>query len=105
MENTSQILFVIAFGFVSSALIAMFFGIFTGGGSFRISFRSISSVVSSFLICMFAGPYLALENGMRHWVSGNISTGLMLGAFVVAAVWSFCAGVFVVQLLAVLGIV
>lgn len=105
MESVVQVLFVTGFGFVASAVTSLLCGLLSGGGSFRLSFQTTGAVLTSFFICMFAGPYLAVENGVRHWISGSISAGLFLMAVLVAAIWSFCAGIFVIQVLAGLGVI
>ena len=100
-----QIIFVMAFGFVASALTNRACALWSGHGSFRVSFASTTSILTSFVLCMFAGPYLALENGFRHWLSGKISINWLMFAIFIGSIWSFCAGIFVIQFLAVLGVV
>lgn len=97
--------FIIAFGFAAAALIQ---ASVSGLVKRPVGFRQIAVLDADFLprfiFCMFAGPYLMVS----VMLSGRIESWLSLATFVVflalALLWSFCTGVFVVELLYGLGI-
>ena len=54
---------------------------------------------------MFAGPWLVLSQGLRYFANGRLPVpafGLLAG---LSVVWSFCSGVFVVELLLLLNVI
>lgn len=100
------IFFIVAFGFVTGALVNYCGGLLNAEGrGFQISFDSASQIVAGFFICMFAGPYLTMEQGLAFWRNGRLSGGVFCFAALISLLWSFCSGIFVVQLLMVLGLV
>lgn len=105
-SQMSLAIFVVAAGFITSAM-ASYGAAMLGGkdGSFRVSFQTLASIIWGFFVCLFAGPYLTLETSMEFWRKGLLSGQVFTIAVVVTMVWSFCTGVFVIQLLAYSGII
>ncbi len=102
----TMILFVSAIGFVGSAVIAYSGGLLTGtSGGYQLSFHSLSAIIVGFFVCMFAGPFITAQHGLTYWRDGFISAKELCFAFSVSLVWSFCAGVVFVILMAQLGFV
>lgn len=102
-------IYILAFGFVLAGLLnAIHQTIMPKGeddnGHFLLYFDNPFSSIWSIIICVFAGPYLVVKNGFRFWYKGLLpGVALSLCAFV-AAVWSFCSGVVVIQTAITLGI-
>ncbi|MEM9332783.1 MAG: hypothetical protein AAGA53_15780 [Pseudomonadota bacterium] len=104
--NLALVTFLIAFGFVTSALVYNANTAIKGRTSgFTVSFQSVSQFLFGFVFCMFVGPYLVLERGFTFWRFGGITFPIFLFCFGVALLWSFCSGIFVTQLLMITGIV
>lgn len=106
MTGSETVFFIIAFGFVTGALVNYAGGISAEEGTgFRIRFETPAQVVSSFFICMLAGPYLTLEKSLSFWRQGQLSSGVFCAAAMVSLMWSFCSGIFIIQLLVLSGLV
>ena len=106
MTGIELVIFVLAMGFVSSALLSAIHK--TAGGHpnhFHLSLESPVSLVWSFFICMFAGPYIILTNAFRFWRERYLPDVIFLFCLLISGLWSFCSGVLVVQLLSVGGVI
>ena len=62
-------------------------------------------VLLGFVISMFAGPWLVASLTFERWREGRLSRGLATIAPPLTLLWSFCAGVFVIELLMIIGLV
>ena len=106
MNELSLIVFVVAFGFVTSALVTFLCNLIGGHEKgFQISFDSKGQIVAGFALCMFAGPYLTMKNTLCFWREGLLSYGILTMAFLVCLLWSFFSGVLVTQLLVAWGLI
>ncbi|MEZ5872688.1 MAG: hypothetical protein R3D32_12785 [Nitratireductor sp.] len=106
MDDWELFAFVIACGFTASGLLAEIHKLATTSSpSFTLYFNSPLSIIWSVIVCMFAGPYLVLARGWYFFTSGQLrisGLGLLAG---LSAIWSFCSGVFVVELLILIDVV
>ena len=77
--------FVIAFGFTTAGLIAGIHSAATASApSFRLYLHSPLAVAWSVAVCMFAGPWLVLSQGLRYFANGRLPVpafGLLAGIF------------------------
>lgn len=106
MTVGGTVFFIIAFGFVTGALVNYAGGMSAEEDSgFRIRFETPGQVVASFFICMLAGPYLTLEKGLVFWRNGRLSNGIFCAAALISLMWSFCSGIFIIQVLVLSGLV
>lgn len=106
MIDSGFVFFIVAFGFVTGALVNYLGGFLNeDGGSFRISFDTAPQILAGLFICMFAGPYLTIEKGVSFWRDGRLSNSIFCVAALISLLWSFCCGIFVVQMLWVLGLI
>ena len=98
--------FVIACGFTASGLLAGIHRAATASApSFRLYLHSPLAIAWSLAICMFGGPYLVISQGWHFFANGNLrasALGLLAG---LSVIWSFCSGVFVVELLMLLNVI
>lgn len=102
----TMIILISALGFAGSALVAYSGGLLTGEtGSYQLSLDSVGSVLAGFVVCMFAGPFITVEQSISYWRDGLISGKAISFAILVSMVWSFCSGILIVQLLAYMGLV
>lgn len=98
--------FMIASGFTTAGLLSSLHSSVAGDGpDFRLSFDNPLSAFWSAFVCLFAGPVIVLKNAANHWVSGLLPFSVLLFCFALSAMWSFCSGVFVVQLAAMFGLI
>lgn len=97
---------VIGLGFVSAAILYTADHVIRGRPGL-IMFGSPSGwqMIRMFFFCMFAGPYFTAERGLVFWSEGRIDTPILALCGLVSLLWSFCAGVFVAQLLMLIGII
>lgn len=104
--NMALVAFLIAFGFVTSALVYNADVAIRGKpAGIALSSYNIAHVLFGFVFCMFVGPYIVLERSFTFWRFGGISMPVLLICGLIALLWSFCSGVFVAQLLMISGIV
>jgi len=109
-SQLSIVLFVLASGFVTAALLnaihQMLPGTETemGQNALVLHFDSPSSIAWSAIICVFAGPYLVLSQGIYFWKRSYLPLGGLLFCGLVSVLWSFCSGVVVMESLIALGI-
>ncbi len=98
--------FIIAFGFVTSALLSTAELAFRGQRTgFAVSFSNLGPFMAGFVFCMFAGPYVVLERSLTFWRLGGITIDILALCFTISLLWSFCSGIFITQLLMILGVV
>jgi len=106
LSEMTMIILISALGFAGSALVAYSGGLLTGEtGSYQLSFDSVGGVVAGFLVCMFAGPFITVEQSIAYWRDGLISGRGVSFALLVSLAWSFCSGILIVQFLAYAGII
>lgn len=99
-------LFVILAGFVTSAMTSYGVALLEGReGGYRLSFETISSILWGFIICLVAGPFLTMEASLEFWRKGLLSLPVFSAAVAITMLWSFCTGVFVIQLLVLTGLI
>jgi len=106
MENAGLILFIISMGFITAAILSSVIQPNTNGPTdFKVPFESPIKLILLFIYCMFAGPYLLARNALRAFAQNAMSLLLLAGSFVTAIIWSLCSGIFIVQLLMLVGII
>lgn len=62
-----------------------------------LRFDSSGSIAWSMFVCVFAGPYLVLSNGLYFWRMSVLPTPALLTCGLLSVIWSFCSGVFIVE--------
>ncbi len=106
MTGSETIFFIVAFGFVTGALVNYAGGMFSDGeGGFKIRLETPGHIVGSFFVCMLAGPYLTAEKSLSFWKQGRLSNTLFCTATLISLMWSFCSGIFIIQMLVLLGLI
>ncbi len=74
------------------------------GRGLVMRFDSPVAVTWSMFICVFAGPYLVLSQGLRFWRMRILPGSALALCSLVSVVWSFCSGVFIVEAMFALGL-
>lgn len=99
-------LLIPAIGFATAGVLSAMLQ-FSGGGGIRFpAYRGSSAALAlSFAACMFAGPYLAVSILAERWRQGSLTAILAMTMPLIVLLWSFCAGVFVIEILATIGLV
>ena len=102
--QTGLILYVLAAGFVAAGLLNALHRSIAGideenevGRFLVLRFGSPASIAWSFLICVFAGPYLVISNGYHFWRLNVLPTSALLVCAILSMIWSFCSGVFIIE--------
>lgn len=102
MAATAPVLFAIASGFTIAGLLSAVHGLIRdragmNRGAIGLSFANPVVGAWSLLLCAFAGPYLSLALALPSWRRGRLPGPVLAFLGLIAGVWSFCSGVFVVQ--------
>lgn len=98
------ILFVVACGFVTAGLLNAIHLSLQGqveeatGNGLVLYFHSPIAIAWSMFICVFAGPYLIVSQGLRFWMDEHLPFGALAFCGVISIVWSFCSGVFMTEI-------
>lgn len=105
----STVLFVLACGFVSAGLLNAVHLVLQGQeeelppNGMVLYFHTPAAIAWSMFVCTFAGPYLVLSQGLRFWQLGHLPNSVLSFCAVISLVWSFCSGVFIVEIAQALG--
>ena len=99
-------IFIVAAGFVSAALLWNTRFLKSGPfGNFSVKSEAPTGVLAKFVFCMFTGPYMIADNGLAIWRKGELRFSVFLICLLLAVLWSFCSGIFVVQMLVFTGVI
>lgn len=105
MSGILLAVFVVAFGFVTAAIITSVYGIcFKVDEKVIISFETLQQAVLGIMFFMVSGPYLIFNNGVSLWKNGQIPTSFAGLCFAASLLWSFCLGILMIQLIMLTGI-
>lgn len=77
---------------------------FNEARSLMLRFGTPFEILSSIILCFLAGPYLVLIQSYRFWKTQQITTSVFTICLFVSVIWSFCTGVFVIEVGLLLGI-
>ena len=106
MNDWLLVAFAIGCGYSAAGVVASVHGLFDGGRiRFVAVFGSFGDAVWSVLLSALGGPYIVAGSALRSWRRRGISTTALAAAGLLCAVWSFCSGVLLLQMLALAGIV
>ncbi len=97
--------FVSAFGFVTAAIIGTFLVNLKQLSDFRFPENPVAQWFIALPITAFTGPYWVARESIGGIIKGGVS--YLMGGFgiLISIVWSFCAGVFVVEFLVLLNLI
>ena len=66
---------------------------------FFLYFDSPGATLWSIVICVFAGPYLVISQGIYFWRRDLLPTAVLAFCGFISLIWSFCSGVVIVETL------
>lgn len=105
MNNWMIVFFAVASGFTAAGILGSLHAVITGSpAGFRLRANPVYALLSFFVV-MFAGPYIFARNVLVYRRSRRLPMSLAVFATGICLVWSFCAGVFVVQILLFAGLI
>lgn len=103
--NLNVILFVSAFGFISAAIIYTLFTNTERVTKIKLPKNQLALWFIVLPLTAFTGPYWVVIESQRGLSDGRFSIPLYSVGLIIAGIWSFCAGVFVVEFLHLLNLV
>jgi len=106
MENMPLVLFITATGFITAAILSCAVQSANREAvTLSMPVNVPLKIVLLFIYCMFAGPYLVLSNTLKILNEREVPLYMLGVGFIITLIWSMCSGIFIVQLLLVLGVV
>ncbi len=92
--------FAAAFGFAAAGTISALLQLFTNRPvAFAIPERGATAYLSAAVKFMLAGPYIVASAAFRARFVDHRSWGLLGGGLAIAAVWSACSGILLMDLM------
>lgn len=96
--------FAMASGFVASGLIASFYQLVTANPArFELQSERMATGVVQVILLMFAGPVILMRNAIRGRLIEGRPIRWLAASSVVAAVWSLCSGIVVLEFAIAIG--
>ena len=90
--------FAIATGFVSAGVLSSFYQLVTAEPArFDMSSDRLMAGVAHIALLMFAGPFILMRNAVRGRLIEHRPLGWLAASAVIAAAWSLCSGVVVME--------
>lgn len=87
-----------ACGFVAAGVLSSFHQLVTDRPvRFSIELENFGRGLVGILICAFAGPFIIMRNAIRGRLIEQRPVGWLVASTAIAAGWSLCSGVVVVQ--------
>lgn len=106
MDDWMLAAFVIACGFTLSGIVTSLDGMMHGGEArFTAAFASFGDAAWSIVLSAFGGPFIVAGAAFESWRRNGINAVALLAAGTLSAIWAFCSGVLMLQLLALAGLV
>ena len=88
------LVYVTCVGFVCAGILSTLYQMIAQRpAGFRVSAHSFPGVLSSVVMCTFAGPFIIMRNALRGRRLENRPIGWLFGSSAIAGVWSACSGV------------
>jgi hypothetical protein len=99
MRDAFLVLYCAAVGFVAAGIAASFYKMMTSEPArFRLLGQGWLAALSTFLFCAVTGPAIIVDLVLRSRVAERRAVGTVLVGLGVAAVWSVCSGLLVLEL-------
>ncbi len=99
------VFYVCAIGFVSAALFGTVLVILAQVADLRFPQKTLSQWVVALPLIAFIGPYWVAREAVLGYNVNNFPWFIAVLGALISVIWSFCAGVFVVQFLNLINIV
>lgn len=93
-----------AIGFVAAGIAASFFKMVTSQPPrFAVLGQSWLGLATTFVFCALTGPAIIMDQAIHRRLTDRNGVGWLFASLFVAALWSACSGVLVLQLAVSLG--
>jgi Family of unknown function (DUF6949) len=93
------IIYCAAIGFVAAGIAASFYKMMTSEAArFALLGEGWLAALSTFLFFAVTGPAIIVESALKRRLSEANALGWLFGSVAVAALWSVCSGIIVLQL-------
>jgi hypothetical protein len=93
------LLYCVAVGFVAAGVAASFYRLVTAEPArFGIIGESVFGLATSFIFCAVTGPVIVVDFAIRNRRDERVSLGWLIAGVGVAALWSCCLGLVVLEL-------
>ena len=93
------VLYCAAVGFVAAGVAASFYKMVTHEPArFALLGRGWMALVSTFLFCAVTGPAIILDLVFKSRIADKNAVGTLVVGLLVAAIWSVCSGILVLDL-------
>jgi len=103
MRDVLLLLYCAAVGFVAAGIAASFYKLVTAERArFSIVGETVFGLATSFLFCALTGPVIVVDFAIRNRHADRVPFTWLLAGLSVAALWSCCLGLVVLQLILVL---
>lgn len=90
--------FAIAAGFVAAGVLSSFYQLVTATPArFEFDTERLSAGLVQIVLLMFAGPAILMRNAIRARLIEHRHPGWLAASAAIAACWSLCSGVVVLQ--------
>ena len=92
-----------AVGFVAAGIAASFYKLITTEPArFSIVGETVFGLATSFLLCALTGPVIVVDFAIRNRQAARVRFTWLLAGVGIAALWSCCLGLVVLQLILIL---
>lgn len=86
-------------GFVAAGILSSFYTVITDRPvRFSIEIETLWRGLVDVVLCAFAGPFIIMRNAIRGRLIEQRPVGWLVASTAIAAGWSLCSGIVVVQL-------
>lgn len=98
MSEPMIMAFAIAAGFVSGGIMQSFYQLMTNQPCrFELQSDDVIRGVATVILWMFTGPVILMRNALRGRRIERRHIGWLMASTVIAAGWSFCSGIIVLE--------
>lgn len=86
-------------GFVAAGILSSFYTLVTNRPvSFAVELGTLWRGLVDLVMCAFAGPFIIMRNAIRGRIIEQRPVGWLVASTAIAAGWSLCSGIIVVQM-------
>ncbi len=93
------LLYSAAIGFVAAGIVASFYKMMTEETArFRLLGTTFWAALTTFLFCALSGPFIIMQQAVAMMREERNAVGWFAASFFIAALWSCCSGILVLEL-------
>jgi hypothetical protein len=97
-------LYAVASGFVAAGVLASFYQLVTNSPpAFLMDSEGLLANLAALIVCVFAGPFIIMRNAIRGRIIERRPVGWLAASMAIAAGWSLCSGIVVIEFALVIG--